>query len=90
MQPSTVIVSAFAACERAVVCGAAGVLGACGVSAPVRGCEMGGADGLGDGVWVACAASDAHNKVANVLARKILLMRASSSRDKAVAHERAS
>jgi hypothetical protein len=48
MQPSTVIVSALAD-ERVVLAGGKAV-GACGVSPPVRGCDNGGADGVGDGV----------------------------------------
>src|SRR5262245_52753947 len=78
MQPSTVIV--FAADERALGCCAA-PLGVCGVSG-ARGAADGGEDGLGDGVCGgACAASDTQSSVARELARNILLMLASSSRD---------
>jgi hypothetical protein len=72
------IESAFAAARGAC----AGVAdGVCGAPPPLAGCDNAGVDGDGEGVCVACAASDAQRRVANVLARKILLMRVSSSRD---------
>src|SRR5262249_32178860 len=65
MQPSTAIESAF----LAALCGSAGV-----VSAPAAGCATrGGA--YGSCGRLACAASDAHRRVARVVARNILLMR---------------
>jgi hypothetical protein len=87
MQPSTVIV--LAADERALGCCAA-PLGVCGVSG-VRGAADGGEDGFGDGVCGgACAASDTQSSVARELARNILLMLTSSSRDGTNVEERAS